>query len=1340
MSKHGAEDEASRLSDSDHQLIETIDEIVTGSGLAADGPDTLPGFASVLASAAPQAGDAFRDDLLARLLSRLPAQANPAIEEAKPATASPRPATPPPDIRVDSRVPLLKRMGALLSPPRRQRAGRYVSLAAGMAGIVLMIAVFAGLAVIFAQRGVINRASQTATAVAILAQNGPPTPGAILGGVEGQPLQVANSLAPIVTMDAGPINDPNSALPMAWSPDGNTLATSAGDTVRLWDAATGKIKQSIPVPAAGIPAWSPDGKMLAVGSSEYTITLLDPTTGKTLGDLTVAATPAPTSDPANGPTEVPALSFVNSLAWSPDSKTLAAGYMGNTPRLWDAATRQQRFTLSEGSSLRDLPGNISWSPDGSLVALAGFNGVEIYDAATGQRKSSDLTFVPMPEPTAIKALATATPFNDYEYFNIQRVAWSPDWRNLATLTGGTIWVWDFARGRQLRGLKNHTGFSAFKAAWSRDGKILASVDLDSSIPAGAVILWDPATGVELRTLQSWPAPSSALSFNAEWSPAANVLATSAGSAVTLWGVPAASQPLVTPTLAGTPSGDALNLAKSIVHLRDLAPGYSDQTIWSSDGSMFATHSGSGIQVWDIASGQLLRELFVPDLVSMAWSPDNKTFAYSTTDGPIKLLEVASGKVTRTLSLDPGFKKETASNLAWSPDGQKLVSRSLAVLWLWDLSTGQARQLFSFSQMGLDGPSAQPVWSPSGRKLLIPVDNALYIWDSQVGSITTLPGRIPPTYTPPAAVPTRAPGLPTPLALSATPARDDRYTKIRGAAWSPDSASIATIGDHVLKLWRVEPNGVVERTVILDASQDGTFVEGISWSADGRLLATLFGTFAENGNPKSADIKLWDATNGAELRLLAGYSQPYLHEHGELYNLAVLWSPTSPMLALRVGKQVQLWGVNETGQTPIPETPIAAATTATTPPCGSWTIVDSPNVDDQNNLNAVSALSANDVWAVGTHNKGPTKVGTAETDPFVTGKTQTLVEHWNGKQWTVIPSPNVGSANNNLVALSALAPNDVWAVGSYGDSNDYRDKAKSRTLIMRWNGTAWAVVPSPDVPGVSNGLNGVLALSPNDAWAVGSSGGDPIEIGPDKSRTLVLHWDGKTWKQVASPDPGLYSNALNSLAAASPNDIWAVGNYISTEPQQRGGGPYALPLLMHWNGQQWTVAASPESGNYMSSIAVTRNNKAWAVGTLADEGFSEAKMLHWDGTRWTEVENPPVPRPSVDQGPPSNSLTGIAALSSTDAWAVGSYIRPDLPAYQQTDSVTLHWDGRQWTLVPSPNRDAGQPQTNQTGDGPHNRLNAVAASPSGDVWAVGSSIGTTQSPKTLIMRFTKNGCP
>ena len=107
------------------------------------------------------------------------------------------------------------------------------------------------------------------------------------------------------------------------------------------------------------------------------------------------------------------------------------------------------------------------------------------------------------------------------------------------------------------------------------------------------------------------------------------------------------------------------------------------------------------------------------------------------------------------------------------------------------------------------------------------------------------------------------------------------------------------------------------------------------------------------------------------------------------------------------------------------------------------------------------------------------------------------------------------------------------MGTYADA----DTNDGRTLIEHWNGTAWSVVPSPDPDdsGYSDDfLTAVGALSPSAIWAVG----DYESRG--RTKTLIVHWNGTTWNQVASPSPGSADNQLDGVWAVSANDVWAVG--------------------------------------------------------------------------------------------------------------------------------------------------------------------------------------------------------
>src|SRR5437762_3576748 len=75
-----------------------------------------------------------------------------------------------------------------------------------------------------------------------------------------------------------------------------------------------------------------------------------------------------------------------------------------------------------------------------------------------------------------------------------------------------------------------------------------------------------------------------------------------------------------------------------------------------------------------------------------------------------------------------------------------------------------------------------------------------------------------------------------------------------------------------------------------------------------------------------------------------------------------------------------------------------------------------------------------------------------TDPV-----RTLIEHWDGIAWSVVPSPNVSGLDRTLTGVAAVSANDVWAVGYYHNANYV-----VQTLIEHWNGSAWSIVPSSNV--------------------------------------------------------------------------------------------------------------------------------------------------------------------------------------------------------------------------------------------------------------------------------------
>jgi hypothetical protein len=113
--------------------------------------------------------------------------------------------------------------------------------------------------------------------------------------------------------------------------------------------------------------------------------------------------------------------------------------------------------------------------------------------------------------------------------------------------------------------------------------------------------------------------------------------------------------------------------------------------------------------------------------------------------------------------------------------------------------------------------------------------------------------------------------------------------------------------------------------------------------------------------------------------------------------------------------------------------------------------------------------------------------------------RTLIEHWNGQNWKVVPSPNVGSQatilNNIITEVVAITASDIWTSGDYVLAS-----GNSQTLLEHWNGSKWSVVPTPNIGSHDDYFQGMAADSANDLWAVGADN-DPVH---HQQLTLIEH--------------------------------------------------------------------------------------------------------------------------------------------------------------------------------------------------------------------------------------------
>ncbi|MDQ6766036.1 MAG: hypothetical protein M3Z22_08055 [Verrucomicrobiota bacterium] len=385
----------------------------------------------------------------------------------------------------------------------------------------------------------------------------------------------------------------------------------------------------------------------------------------------------------------------------------------------------------------------------------------------------------------------------------------------------------------------------------------------------------------------------------------------------------------------------------------------------------------------------------------------------------------------------------------------------------------------------------------------------------------------------------------------------------------------------------------------------------------------------------------------------------------------------------------------------------------------WRVDLNAPSDVSNELHGISALSASDVWAVG------------DVTPASDLVTRVLAKHWNGVAWVVVPAPSSKSwIFSQFTGVSALAANDVWAVGNFTFVAGTPEQNINSSVIEHFDGVSWKIIQSPQSDptiGSEYFLTAISALSANDVWAVGF--GSPSS----NAATLPLyeHWDGTAWTaQFVVPFPGYGSNTdLYSVSAVSPTDVWAAGHSTFST--------YDSTFISHWNGQSWTTVPTPNVNvgrdhNDLWSIHGIKANDAWAVGygpVLNPGGYrpyqEQTLILHWDGISWRIVPSPNVNNGS--QGLGSNRLYGVTAVSATDIWADGAW--SDAPNFS-TRSLIEHWNGVSWSVSPTPTVD---PQTcNPDGDCTRNFLASITSLPTGEVWTAGMYFAPLVSELGLIL--------
>ncbi len=303
----------------------------------------------------------------------------------------------------------------------------------------------------------------------------------------------------------------------------------------------------------------------------------------------------------------------------------------------------------------------------------------------------------------------------------------------------------------------------------------------------------------------------------------------------------------------------------------------------------------------------------------------------------------------------------------------------------------------------------------------------------------------------------------------------------------------------------------------------------------------------------------------------------------------------------------------------------------------WSVVHSPNFGKgfYNLLQGVAAISASDAWAVGGH--------AYDNNPL---HVATLIEHWDGTKWRIVPGATISSTYSNLTAVAGLSSTDVWAAGSYRTNNG------DKTLIEHWNGKTWSHVTTPGYADLAS----LTVISDTDIWAAGGLAQSGQYVLP-----FLLHWNGTSWGVVPPAQPqGIQSGFFSSISASAGNNVWASGGYWD--------GTNAHYLTERWDGSTWSVVPVPGSMNNgipthiapapsipqsggpyheLTGITVISPTDVWSVGGSTDQqGVIHTYIIHWNGTIWSVVSSPNVPHET-------NMLMGISGAAHTgQLWAAG----------------------------------------------------------------------------------------
>lgn len=311
------------------------------------------------------------------------------------------------------------------------------------------------------------------------------------------------------------------------------------------------------------------------------------------------------------------------------------------------------------------------------------------------------------------------------------------------------------------------------------------------------------------------------------------------------------------------------------------------------------------------------------------------------------------------------------------------------------------------------------------------------------------------------------------------------------------------------------------------------------------------------------------------------------------------------------------------------------------------------------LSAASPATA----ALATAGPGPASPSLASPAAAVS-PTAGLATAGTATTWHRYRVPVQGQAN--LVGVAAVSRNDAWAAGflvKIGESAAPRPKAlfcmgqdSFPSLILHWDGRTWKQVRVPNLGRV----NYISASSPANVWASADCG--------------LLHWNGHRWAQVAYTPTNAQQDSPGEVKAVGTRGAWLVGGTYDNRTQVSRG------FVERWDGTSWHRVALPKLGDQFSldGIDARSPHDVWTVGTDYSGGTAIPEpliLLHWNGRSWKRL-------PSPHTGMQTDRLAKVRSFGTDDVWAVG-FAKVKADHDQARLPLTLHWNGHRWSSAPVP---------------------------------------------------------